>query len=66
MGRVAVRATGNFNITSKTETVQGISHKHCTLISRNDGYGYQLTNFKGGAIPPATSANGKLGYPGEV
>lgn len=66
VGRVAVRATGNFNITSKTETVQGISHKHCTLISRNDGYGYQLTNFKGGAIPPATSANGKLGYPGEV
>jgi len=65
IGRVAVRATGNFNITTKTETVQGISHKHCTLISRNDGYGYQLTQF-GGAIPPTTSASGKLGYPGEL
>lgn len=43
VGRVAIRATGSFNITTNTETVQGISHKHCTLISRNDGYGYSLT-----------------------
>jgi hypothetical protein len=26
VGRVAVRATGSFNITTKTETVQGISY----------------------------------------
>jgi hypothetical protein len=45
VGRVAVRATGSFNITTNTETVQGISHKHCTLISRNDGYGYSLTKI---------------------
>jgi RRXRR protein/HNH endonuclease len=64
VGRVAVRATGNFNITTKTETVQGISHKYCTLISRNDGYGYLFTQL-GGAIPPTTSASGKLGYPRE-
>jgi 5-methylcytosine-specific restriction endonuclease McrA len=39
-GRVAVRASGSFNITTSTGVVQGISHKHCQLISRNDGYGY--------------------------
>jgi 5-methylcytosine-specific restriction endonuclease McrA len=64
VGRVAVRASGNFNITTNTETVQGISHKYCSLISRNDGYGYSLTQ-QGGAIPPTTSASGKLGYPRE-
>jgi 5-methylcytosine-specific restriction endonuclease McrA len=39
-GRVAVRASGFFNITTTTGVVQGISHKHCQLITRNDGYGY--------------------------
>jgi 5-methylcytosine-specific restriction endonuclease McrA len=42
IGRVAVRASGRFNITTLTETIQGISHKYCQLISRNDGYGYSL------------------------
>jgi hypothetical protein len=45
VGRVAIRATGSFNITTKTETVQGISHKYCTLISHNDGYGYSLNKI---------------------
>ncbi len=58
-------ASGNFNITTSTDTVQGISHKYCILISRNDGYGYSLTQQQGGAIPPTTSASGKLGYPRE-
>ena len=39
-GRVAVRTSGFFNITTKEETIQGISHRYCELISRNDGYGY--------------------------
>lgn len=39
-GRVAVRTSGSFNITTATGTVQGISHKHCRLIHRTDGYGY--------------------------
>jgi 5-methylcytosine-specific restriction endonuclease McrA len=39
-GRVAVRATGSFNIQTATGVVQGISHKHCKLIQRADGYGY--------------------------
>jgi hypothetical protein len=44
IGRVAVRASGSFNIQSyqdgKAVVVQGISHKHCRIIQRADGYGY--------------------------
>ena len=39
-GRVAVRATGSFNIQTGSEVVQGISHKHCKLVQRADGYAY--------------------------
>ena len=43
-GRVAIRASGSFNIQShqdgKSVVVQGISHKHCRVIQRGDGYGY--------------------------
>lgn len=42
IGRVAVRVTGSFNITTQEQTVQGISHKNCKLIARNDGYGYKF------------------------
>ncbi|WP_242530038.1 hypothetical protein [Marinobacterium iners] len=51
-GRVAVRKTGSFNIQTEQGAVQGISHKHCTVIQRGDGYGYHYTpsiNNKGGA-----------------
>lgn len=41
IGRVAVRASGSFNIQSKDGLVQGISHKHCTLIERGAGYGFK-------------------------
>jgi hypothetical protein len=40
IGRVAVRATGSFNIQTGTEVVQGISHRHCRVLQRADGYGY--------------------------
>ena len=44
MGRVAIRASGYFNIQThqdgKSVVVQGISHKHCRVIQRGDGYGY--------------------------
>ncbi|MGM0553079.1 MAG: RNA-guided endonuclease IscB [Pseudomonadota bacterium] len=39
-GRVAVRATGRFNIQTPAGVVQGINHRHCTLTQRADGYGY--------------------------
>ena len=39
VGRVAVRASGSFNIQNAT-SVQGIAHKHCQLLQRADGYNY--------------------------
>lgn len=39
-GRVAVRATGSFNIQTATEAIQGISHRYCKIVQRGDGYGY--------------------------
>jgi 5-methylcytosine-specific restriction endonuclease McrA len=39
-GRVLIRATGSFDITTKQGRVQGISHRFCTLIHRLDGYSY--------------------------
>ena len=40
-GRVAVRASGSFNIQTGEAVVQGISHRHCRILQRADGYGYQ-------------------------
>ena len=46
-GRVAVRATGSFNIQTPQGVVQGISHRYCRVIQRADGYGYsQQANHK--------------------
>ena len=43
-GRVAVRASGNFNIQTQAKgvslVIQGIGHRHCRIVQRNDGYGY--------------------------
>ncbi|MBK7003188.1 MAG: RRXRR domain-containing protein [Rhodoferax sp.] len=41
-GRVAVRATGSFNIQTSSGLVQGVSHRFCTVVQRGDGYGYSL------------------------
>jgi len=41
-GRVAVRATGNFNIQTLHTVVQGIHHRHCQILMRGDGYTYRL------------------------
>ncbi|MFO7808574.1 MAG: HNH endonuclease, partial [Guyparkeria sp.] len=41
-GRVAARATGSFNIQTNAGLVQGISHRHCKLTQRADGYGYGI------------------------
>jgi hypothetical protein len=50
LGRVAVRASGSFNIQVAGQTVQGISHRHCRLIQRSDGYGYTwIASQKGNA-----------------
>ena len=40
VGRVATRATGNFNISTPDGLVQGISHQYCQHIHKKDGYSY--------------------------
>jgi len=44
VGRVAVRATGNFNIRTGNGLVQGLSHRHCQVLQRADGYGYSFNS----------------------
>ena len=39
-GRIAVRQSGSFNIQTPTGVVQGIAHRHYTLIQRADSYAY--------------------------
>ena len=40
IGKVAVRASGSFNVSTTVGVVQGISHKHCSVLHRADGYSY--------------------------
>jgi 5-methylcytosine-specific restriction endonuclease McrA len=40
IGRVAVRASGSFNLSTPTGLRQGIAYRHCRLLQRADGYGY--------------------------
>jgi 5-methylcytosine-specific restriction endonuclease McrA len=59
LGRVAIRASGSFNIQSATGLVQGIHHRFCTRIQRADGYGYSWNKdsiVKGGAGAGAAQA----------
>ena len=39
-GRVAVRSTGSFNISTASGLVQGISYRYCSVIYRKDGFSY--------------------------
>ncbi len=71
VGRVAVRATGSFNIQTEQGVVQGISHRHCKIIQRADGYGYSQLNREGqlpAFLPqPAKPLQAaRLGYPTEI
>jgi 5-methylcytosine-specific restriction endonuclease McrA len=40
VGRVAVRTTGSFNITTTAGTIQGLNHRFFRAIQRADGYSY--------------------------
>ena len=65
-GRVAIRATGSFNIQTATGLVQGIAHRFCTLIQRADGYGYALTKraFDTGEAGTGAAYAAALSLPG--
>ena len=73
-GRVAVRASGSFNIQTGDGMVQGISHRHCRVLQRGDGYGYSWLSTAGKNNFPLTSHNlpatvapeGRLGYLTEI
>ncbi|MCG5060370.1 MAG: HNH endonuclease [Limnoraphis sp. WC205] len=39
-GRVALRSTGSFNISTTNGLLQGIGYKYCRQIHQKDGYGY--------------------------
>ena len=64
-GRVAVRASGYFNITTQNGILQGIRYHDCRLLQRKDGYQYsnlynKITNYKttNVSIPPRAEARG--------
>jgi 5-methylcytosine-specific restriction endonuclease McrA len=51
VGKVAIRSTGSFNITTKLGTVEGISHRFCTVLHHGDGYQYQSRRATPIALP---------------
>ncbi len=62
VGRVMVRATGRFDLTTREGRVEGVPHRFCRAVGRNDGYSYHkgmrealpaLSAFQGTAIPPS-------------
>ncbi len=64
LGRVAVRASGSFNIQTGRGVMQGISHRYCRLIQLGDGYGYSISSSlpqkQENRLPPPAEA---VGYP---
>lgn len=56
VGRVAVRKTGSFNIQKQGAVVQGITHKHCRIVQRGDGFGYtwSIANLNPGNFPASS------------
>lgn len=54
VGRVAVRETGSFNITTTHSTIQGLNVRYFTAIHCVDGYSYQKGRSARGqvALPP--------------
>jgi len=65
VGRVAVRASGSFNIQSADKVVQGIAHRRCQLIQRSDGYGYsRIDTPEGGVAGTGTASRSAPSLPG--
>jgi 5-methylcytosine-specific restriction endonuclease McrA len=58
LSRVAVRATGSFNLQTSHGVIQGISHRDCRLLERANGFSYsritqpsQKESENGGVLP---------------
>ena len=66
-GRIAIRASGSFNIQTSHGLVQGIAHRHCKVVQRADGYGYSTvakTDATGAPPKAGTLARSVLYLPG--
>jgi 5-methylcytosine-specific restriction endonuclease McrA len=66
LGRVAIRASGSFNIQTGSGLVQGVHHRFCTLVQRADGYGYFWTKiaFQQGEAGMGQATPAALSIPG--
>ena len=54
VGRVAVRASGSFNLQTAQRSGSGIGYRCCKVIQRADGYGYsQQLNQKAAELRSA-------------
>jgi hypothetical protein len=40
LGRVAVRSSGSFNLSTDRGLIQGLHQRFCTIIQQKDGYNY--------------------------
>jgi 5-methylcytosine-specific restriction endonuclease McrA len=61
LGRVAVRASGSFNIQTTIGVIQGIGHRYCQVIQRADGYRYSQ---RGTSENSSRTSFGPLSLPG--
>lgn len=50
-GRVMVRASGSFDISTWAGRIPGVSYRHCNVIQRGDGYGYATDKWRRRFIP---------------
>jgi 5-methylcytosine-specific restriction endonuclease McrA len=62
-GRVAVRASGSFNIQGAGGAVQGIAHRYCRLVQRSDGYAYSRIATSGRIAGAGTASRSALSLP---
>ena len=59
VGRVMVRATGSFALTTQQGRVEGVPHRFCHLRGRNDGYSYQRGARRADLAPIQPKRNGQ-------
>jgi hypothetical protein len=46
LGKVAVRVSENFNITTTKATIQDINYRYCRTMQKGDGYVYAISTIK--------------------
>lgn len=59
-GKVAVRSSGSFNVSTLAGVIQGISHKYCSALHRADGFQYNHHNALLSAINYRVAAHEEI------